>query len=486
MAMEFRTVGSKVTDLTRSIPPMQLRIFNLGPRNVQGTVQAGLAYRVVSSIPINAYQFNPLENVDVFSNDASILLPSNVLGKYYLVMTREETFQELKGFLTVVGIDPSGTEVAVTVTAPTLASNDIPHMEPGETRTFVLQQYDVLNIETDAYGADLTGSVVMARHPVAVFGGSEAANAPNTSHCCPGGDCGFPFEQAWMGCKDRDDCICEWPHANLKPPQDIACKDNWGCSKYITCCADHLEKQMFPVKAWGTEYVATHTYPRAGEKDEWRIMAAEAGTKLAIVPKQTDVLAPLDQGEYIDFESSEHFEIHAEKPILVGQFLEAQDAPDPNIGGVVGPKDARIGDPDFILVPPVEQFRKDYVFLAPNKYVIDGVNIVVPVGVSVYLDGKELRQEDLTFMPAAQIMDTLSQKKLKDPSELGGQFGDYGLVGTSGKWAVWRLIVTDGVHVAEADQPFGVISYGYDQYVSYGYPAGLNLDDLKLVNDQGL
>ena len=30
---------------------------------------------------------------------------------------------------------------------------EIPHMEAGETRFFTLQQYDVLNIETDRPGA---------------------------------------------------------------------------------------------------------------------------------------------------------------------------------------------------------------------------------------------------------------------------------------------------------------------------------------------
>jgi hypothetical protein len=34
------------------------------------------------------------------------------------------------------------------------------------------------------------------------------------------------------------------------------------------------------------------------------------------------------------------------------------------------------GDPALIMVPPVEQWRSDYVFLTPNKYAFDFVQIV--------------------------------------------------------------------------------------------------------------
>ena len=34
----------------------------------------------------------------------------------------------------------------------------------------------------------------------------------------------------------------------------------------------------------------------------------------------------------------------------------------------------------------------------------------------------------------------------------------------------------DGVHFIRSSEPVSVIVYGYDQYVSYGYPGGLNLD----------
>lgn len=465
------------------IPPMGLRVFNLGPANIDSTGVWPLAYRVVSSIPITAYQFNPLSNVGVFSNDATVLLPSNALGKYYIVMTREQTFDNLKGFFSVVAIYDGETQVTITVTAPTLGDNGIPPLKPGESRTFVLRRYDVLNIETDAYGADLTGSIIYANHPVAVFAGSEASNAPNTNHCCPSGQCDpgeENFFQPWLACMSSDDCLCEWPHRHLKPPQDVPCKNNYQCIKYNTCCADHLEMQIFPVKTWGKKYVATRSWRRGGEKDVWRILGAQDQTAFTTFPIQVSGYA-LNRGGYIEFESDDDFEVYADKPVLLGQFLAAQDAPDPNVGGK-GALDAETGDPTFILAVPVEQFRTEYVFLTPDRYAFDAVNLIVPTGVPVYLDGVEIRAEGLVFLPAKEVLAQVKEAKVNGPTELGPTFGDHAIVGT-GTYEVWRLVVADGVHVAQCEQPFGVIVYGYDQYVSYGYPAGLNLEDLKLLSD---
>ena len=68
------------------IAPQNLEVFNLGPREVDGSADGTFntgtgtaltrhAYKVTSDFPIVAYQFNPLDNVNVFSNDASQLLP---------------------------------------------------------------------------------------------------------------------------------------------------------------------------------------------------------------------------------------------------------------------------------------------------------------------------------------------------------------------------------------------------------------------------
>src|SRR5207244_7767252 len=52
-------------------------------QSLDGTGKARKAYKVTSDLPIVAYQFNPLDNVDVFSNDASLLIPRTAFDVEY-------------------------------------------------------------------------------------------------------------------------------------------------------------------------------------------------------------------------------------------------------------------------------------------------------------------------------------------------------------------------------------------------------------------
>ena len=427
----------------QDVAPIHLRVFNLARRDVNGTVKAPLAFRVTSSIPIIAYQFNPLENEQVFSNDASLLLPISALGKHYLVMSREQTFDILKTYITVVGVWPGATEVSITPTVRTLPGPGIGSLNPGQRKRFTLQQFDVLNLESNCpsdergycrVGDDFTGSEVFADKMIAVFGGSEASNAPNTNHCV-------------REDPEDEDGVC-WDG-------ETPCRDNSDCERFITCCADHLEQQLFPVETWGRRYIATKTYDRNQEADVWRIMAQKDATTVRTIPHQVDIPV-LNRGQFVDFESTEHFEIRASSAVLVGQFLAAEQAPDPNPRGSHQPGDAGTGDPAFMLAVPVEQYMTSYVVLAPDKYEFDYASITAPLGTDVLMD-----------------------RELIPP-------GDFEVVG-EGEYAVARLPIEDGIHTfasvapegGGAPAPIGVIVYGYDQYVSYAYPGGLSL---RLIN----
>jgi len=93
----------------------------------------------------------------------------------------------------------------------------------------------------------------------------------------------------------------------------------------------------------------------------------------------------------------------------------------------------------------VEQYRKDFVFLAPDKYAFDYVSIVAPAVSDVSFDD----------VPVTEGWEP---------------------VGDGEEWRVRRFQIGDGVHFINSDEPLSVVVYGYDQYVSYGYPGGLNLD----------
>ena len=409
------------------LPPLGLHIFNLPRRDIEGTTLAPLSYRIRSGVPIVAYQFNPLENEDVFSNDASLLLPSHVVGEDYLVMTREQSFDRLRGYVTILGISDEPTTVTVTVTAPTQSGpiGDIPELNPGDTYEVTLSAFDVLSLQTRAPGADLTGTRVTSDKPVVVFGGSEAANVPNTNRCIN------INERTRRGVCDYD--------------QETECSSTYDCNNafFNVCCADHLEQQMFPINTWGRHYIATKSFDRGLELDYWRILASEDNTKVETVPPLVDI-PTLNTGEWFEFGSREHFEIISDKPVLVGQFLAGEHAPEPNIQGGLEPGDAGTGDPAFILAVPNTQFRNDFVFLAPNKYAFDYVSVIAPVGAEVFFDDRLIESWES--------------------------------VGETMLWQVARFPIGDGVHLLIADEPIGVLVYGYDSYVSYGYPGGLNLD----------
>jgi len=183
---DLRVVG------TATVGVRHLEVFKLGPKEVDGstpdapnggthTALSRGAYRIRSTVPIVAYQFNPLENVNVFSNDATILYPTPALGgsgRSYVVAGWPQTIarsedpdtnfgSDLRAFLTIVGTTPD-TKIRFTTNARIVPGGPFPEgVAKGASAEAVLQPFDVLNLETGDFNADFTGSVIEANRPIA-------------------------------------------------------------------------------------------------------------------------------------------------------------------------------------------------------------------------------------------------------------------------------------------------------------------------------
>ena len=399
-----RTDGTVLSFPNSTVAPRGQEVYLIPTGNdIDGSgVWSGRAWRVDASIPVTVHQFNPLNGGNVFTNDASLLLPSNATDTDYIVMAwrhRGNGFgTNLSGFLTVVAVEEGDTQVTVTPTAAIAAGMGVPQLSPNTPHTVTLSQGQVLSMSTSGpEGSDLTGSVISASKRVAVFGGHECANIPNatTNYC------------------------------------------------------DHLEQQIFPLSSWGNRYMAVPFKPRNGsQQDTWVVVSGADGVTINTNPPQAINGLSMSRGQKVEFNSNQAFEISASGPILVGQFMHGSNylgfTASQTCGGVFS--QTGIGDPAFTLAVPVEQYRDNYIVLTPADYVEDYLNIVAPNGAQITIDGQ----------PVAGLTP----------------------LGNTG-FSTVQLTVADGVHRLESAQPFGLVSYGYNCDVSYAYPGGLNLENLR-------
>jgi hypothetical protein len=424
------------------------------------------AYRLTSDQPIIAYQFNPLDNVSVFSNDASLLLPASALTPEYTVVSWPQTIADsdcppempcpeidfdtssrdegLRAFLTIVGTQ-AATQVRVTLgpdVVRVLPGSGVPMGLAGDELTVTLGPFDVLNLETAGFMADFTGSFVSANRPVGVFVGGEASDAPMFT-----------------------------TYANRQ------------------CCADHLEEQLFGDNTLGTQYVIARMPGRAaslngafvdtnldsvaeGNEVEYvRVVAVSDDTEVTTTLSPPNDRFVLAARESRLLDATQDFELFSTtgRPVSVLQALPSQQA----VGIPSYPVRYPGGDPSLIMVPPIEQYRRDYVFLTPDRYAFDYVVVVAPFGAEVRLDGVELLARGCLASPADGLMRGVADAppaRLVYRCQLSFPEVERDVVRPGAQ--------ADGVHRISANAPVGIVVYGFDAFVSYAYPGGLNLQPL--------
>jgi hypothetical protein len=408
-----------------TVDPGSLRALRLPTRELDcgsrpndyaspGTCLSSNAYRIRSTSPIIVYQFNVFENA--YSNDASLLLPANSLGRVYRAIgwPAGHPVPVLgnivdRSYVTVVGVRP-GTRVRVQPTWRIRGNPPIAATMPGGEIVATLGPFDVLNLETDNGTfsddprtiADLSGTSILASEPVAVFSGVESTGAP-------GSVLTVPTPSGWES--DR------------------------------TCCLDHLEEQMFPVESIGTHYVIPRSPVRSTtgfrEPDILRFVgAAEPATVTTTLPSPFDRFT-LRPGEVRTTWTQDNVVVTSDKPVIVGQILVSNQYVD-------GPY---IGDPSLTVFPPVEQFRAEYIILTPGSWTQNWGVFVAEPGAAVTVDGSP--PSGCTVEPAG---------------ELAGV-----------RYETRRCPLAEGVHRLAGDRRFGVVVYGYGRAGSYAFVGGADV-----------
>lgn len=331
-----------------TIAPTATHTFELG---AGGSIDAmasssnGLAFRIDSDVPVAAYQFNPSGNVvEVYSNDASLLLPEQSLGKDYTATTANAIM------LAMSSDDPAPVNAGAFVSIVAIADDTHVQLEPTASLVpdafdeIVLDRGQVATVLSDALGAaygNLSGTRVHADAPVAVFGGNVATAIP----------------------ADID-----------------------------TCCADHLEHQLLPDTAWGTSYaVAPPPKPTGGgaARAHYGIVGGASKVELVWCPSRPDgAPSELDAGEHIAFETSSPFTVRSTDPDAafgITQFTLSNTA----LG------DSQLGDPAMIVLPPTGQHERRSLFVVPDGYVASWATVVVRDASDLRIDGDAIDEDDL-------------------------------------------------------------------------------------------
>ncbi|MBI5535238.1 MAG: IgGFc-binding protein [Deltaproteobacteria bacterium] len=382
------------------------------------------AYRVRSTQPVTVYQFNPLDYKLApkpaecpygdpkdpsacysYSNDASLLLPTHVLTRDYYAMTWPS--QGCKPAFITITATQDDTEVKLDPGARQFVKGG--GIDSNGEGSATLQAGDVLQVLAgmtgggfcfNTLGSDPTGARVRASKPVHVITGQACANIPTV--------------------------------------------DTQAC--------DHVEDVMFPVETLGKDYLVAFPVAPNGKPSPHtlRIAAVEKDTKIHFDPPEQEdvVLSPSDPTLELRYVKKD-LRITADKPILIAQFMQGADTTpgnDPD-GGLL----AMQGDPSQALAVPTRQFRNDYVFLAPNQYDKNFVNVIAKLDAVVTVDGKTI------------------------------DAGDFQPIGESGYGVARELLSQTDVHTAKSAVPFGIMIYGYGSYTSYMYPGGLDLGHISVA-----
>jgi hypothetical protein len=451
--------GELQTILLKWVPDLKGPEFSLtntsgGRLTESARVDKG-AYKMTSTAPVTAWQFNPLQYVKPGSAcpripgltqclsasvDASLLLPTTAMTGNYRAFTYSGSNEGMDWGHVPGGIAITATKDGTMVKVETskncgvelyptkdlgtcvAAGKGVEAKNGGQLYTFAMNAGDVVQLVgawsqyPQTWNADLSGSIVNASAPVQVISFNAIAQLPNAS----------------VG------------------------------------NADHMEETILPGEVLGKKYIVVPpTTPNGNAVGHVvRIYGNVDGTNLTY-PEGTPPGGPtsINAGEMVQLPhrispsdqcsavadhcmTSVPFIVEGDKPFAVMSFMVGGSLQNPGSAATDGPP----GDPSMSMEVTPEQFRQNYTFLAPADYQANFVDVLIPQGAAVTLDGKSLS-------------DTPTQIGKSEwgfvRAKLGGENG-----------GVHKISTTDA-------RGLGLQVEGFGKATSYYYPGGLNLKHIS-------
>lgn len=335
---------------------------------------AAKAVRVLSSAPVTVHAINQVD----FTSDGYLALPQGELGTFYVVQAYgnvHTAIPELNG--TQFAILTAASNTVVTITPTVTISNRLAFV-PYD---IVLNPGEVYQLRGTADAPeDLSGTVVSATSPIAVFG----------SHRC----------------------------ANVQSQDAVFC--------------DYLVEQLLPSNRAGQEFLTTPLSTRLG--DTFRFFAIEDGTDVTV---GSEAPVSLNRGEFLETVLTTATTVIASRPVHAQQYANSSDY-----------DDVAQADPFMVTLPHTGLFLDAYTFsTAGSAFSNHWINVTIAKSASASL--------------------------LLDNNPVTNSFGNI----PGSDFTYVRIPVTQGAHSISADEPFGLIVYGWNTYESYGWLGGISLGD---------
>lgn len=358
------------------------------------------ALRLRSSAPVSLVSVLPYEGSQSFSSASSVLFPTTAWTKTYEAVDAfaYDPILVLFGGLPFTQITAATPDTIVTIHPVSTikawgTEADVP---AGQPFSLTLQDGEVFQI---AQQDRLAGSRIEATHAVGVWGGSSGSNIP-------------------LG--------------------------------QVTADATH--QQIPPREALGTAYVVVGPRERqAGIPDPlWvTVVGAADGTTLSYEPEAPQgAPASIGASEVVIFSTPIPFVVSSQGP--ANPFFVAVHMS----GSYITGGNDLWGDPEFIVLAPVDQYKSAYPFWLDRSFLYSSV--------------------------------VLTRRTQAIGVECADAWWDWVPIGESGFEYARSDMISDGVvlngcglsRVAQGYAPFGMTIWGWDHSASYGYSAGQYLGPL--------